>query len=89
MKFIQVYTQIPHQPYLPLRQFAFVRLEAGIALVCAGVVSGAIVPLVAFIAPVLLVEQDVGLGDDEEVAGLVIFVVVVVVKVQDLRINKL
>ncbi len=89
MKFIHVHTQVPPQAYLPPREFTFVRLETAVAFIPAGVGSVVIVSLIAFIAPVLVIEEDMGLGDDEEVARLVLFVVEIVVKVQNLRINRL
>ncbi len=80
----EIYSRLhtsPPQAYLPPRELAFVRPEAAVALISAGVVSGAVVCLIAFIAVVCLVEEDVGFGDDEEMPRLVLFVVEVVVEV--------
>ncbi len=56
----------PQRAYLPPREFALVWLKTAVALIPAAVGSVVIVPLIAFIAPVLVVEEDVGFGDDEE-----------------------
>ncbi len=79
----------PLRAYLPPRELALVRLETAIALIRAGVINAGIEALVAFIAPVGVVEEDVGLGDDEEVPRLVLLIVKIVVEVQHLRINRL
>ncbi len=44
-----------------------------------------VVCLVAFVTPVAAVEKNVGFGDDKEVAGIFLFIVVII-KVQNLRI---
>ncbi len=47
--------------------------------------SVVVVALITFVTPVLPVEKDVGFGDDEEVSGIFLFIIVII-KVQNLRI---
>ncbi|MCP3664492.1 MAG: hypothetical protein GY696_18715, partial [Gammaproteobacteria bacterium] len=83
MKFIPVHTS--PRAYLPLSEFALIRLETAIAFICTCMAGVGIEGLIALVTPVLPVEKDVGFGDDEEMAGIFLFIMVII-KVQNLRI---